>query len=293
VSAIPVAARPSSPRRAAPRARAIVLWLVGLLPLVVAAIIIVAPVLWTVSTSLRVPAQAFTNPPAWFPATLDWDNYATVFTSVPYMSYVLNSAIVSVGVVVGQLITAGLAGYAFARLRFPGKTLLFWLIMATLMIPLQATIIPVFELISALHLNDTLVSLIVPAWVTPFGVFLLRQYFMGLPHELEEAAVLDGANPWQVFRRVYLPLGLPGFAILAILSFNGTWNDYFRPLIFLTSQQHFTVPLGVVTLFGYLGTGSISVVLAGVVLSIAIVLVVYLFGQRYLLEGLTAGSLKS
>jgi len=292
VSAIPVAARPSSPRRA-PRARAIVLWFVGLLPLVIAAIIIVAPVLWTVSTSLRVPAQAFTNPPAWFPATLDWSNYATVFTSVPYLSYVLNSAIVSVGVVVGQLITAGLAGYAFARLRFPGKTLLFWLIMATLMIPLQATIIPVFELISALHLNDTLVSLIVPAWVTPFGVFLLRQYFMGLPHELEEAAVLDGANPWQVFRRVYLPLGLPGFAILAILSFNGTWNDYFRPLIFLTSQQHFTVPLGVVTLFGYLGTGSISVVLAGVVLSIAIVLVVYLFGQRYLLEGLTAGSLKS
>jgi len=216
-----------------------------------------------------------------------------VFTSVPYASYVLNSAIVSVSVVVGQLVTAGLAGYAFARLRFPGKNILFWVIMATLMIPLQATIIPVFELISKLHLNDTLISLIVPAWVTPFGVFLLRQYFMGLPHELEEAAVLDGAGPWQVFRRVYLPLGLPGFAILAILSFNGTWNDYFRPLIFLTSQQHFTVPLGVVTLFGYLGTGSISVVLAGVVLSIVIVLVVYLFGQRYLLEGLTAGSLKS
>jgi multiple sugar transport system permease protein len=292
VSAIPVAARPSSPRLAA-RARTVGLWLVGLAPLVVAAIIIVAPVLWTVSTSLRTPAQAFTNPPSWFPTHLDWSNYATVFTSVPYASYVLNSAIVSVSVVVGQLVTAGLAGYAFARLRFPGKNILFWVIMATLMIPLQATIIPVFELISKLHLNDTLISLIVPAWVTPFGVFLLRQYFMGLPHELEEAAVLDGAGPWQVFRRVYLPLGLPGFAILAILSFNGTWNDYFRPLIFLTSQQHFTVPLGVVTLFGYLGTGSISVVLAGVVLSIVIVLVVYLFGQRYLLEGLTAGSLKS
>ncbi len=117
-----------------------------------------------------------------------------MFTSVPYASYVLNSAIVSVSVVVGQLVTAGLAGYAFARLRFPGKNILFWVIMATLMIPLQATIIPVFELISKLHLNDTLISLIVPAWVTPFGVFLLRQYFMGLPHELEEAAVLGGAG---------------------------------------------------------------------------------------------------
>ena len=292
MSAIPVAARSPSPRPIT-RVRTTGLWLIGLLPLVVAAIIIVAPVLWTVTTSLRTPAHAFTNPPQWFPTNPDWSNYATVFTSVPYATYVFNSAIVSVSVVVGQLVTAGLAGYAFARLRFPGKNILFWLIMATLMIPLQATIIPVFELISTFHLNDTLISLIVPAWVTPFGVFLLRQYFMGLPHELEEAAVLDGAGPWQVFRRVYLPLGLPGFAILAILSFNGTWNDYFRPLIFLTSQQHFTVPLGVVSLLGYLGTGSISVVLAGVVLSVLVVLIVYLFGQRYLLEGLTAGSLKS
>jgi len=151
----------------------------------------------------------------------------------------------------------------------------------------------VFVLITTLHLQDTLASLIIPGWVTPFGVFLLRQYFMSLPNELEEAAVLDGASPWQVFYRVYLPLALPGFAILAILSFNSSWNDYFRPLIFLTSQQHFTVPLGVVTLFGYMGSGSVSIVLAGVVLSVVIVFVVYLFGQRYLIEGLTAGSLKS
>ena len=289
MSAMAVANRPAPSNRT----RRAVFWTLGLLPLVVASVIIVAPVLWTVSSSLRTPAQSYTLPPEWLPIHPFWGNYQTVFTTVPYGRYVLNSAIVCIGVLAGQLITAGLGGYAFARLNFPGKGLLFALIMATLMIPLQATIIPVFELISKLHLNDTLISLIVPAWATPFGVFLLRQYFMGLPHELEEAAVLDGATRWQVFWRIYLPLGLPGFAILAILTFNGTWNDYFRPLIFLTSQQNFTVPLGVVTLFGYLGTGSISVVLAGVVLSLLVVLVVYLIGQRYLIEGLTAGSLKS
>ena len=289
MSAMAAANRPAPPNRL----RRVIFWTLGLLPLVIASVLIVAPVLWTVSSSLRTPAQSFTLPPEWFPTHPFWGNYQAVFTTVPYGRYVLNSAIVCIGVVAGQLITAGLGGYAFARLKFPGKGLLFALIMATLMIPLQATIIPVFELISKLHLNDTLISLIVPAWATPFGVFLLRQYFMGLPHELEEAAVLDGATIWQVFWRIYLPLGLPGFAILAILTFNGTWNDYFRPLIFLTSQQNFTVPLGVVTLFGYLGTGSISVVLAGVVLSLLVVLVVYLIGQRYLIEGLTAGSLKS
>lgn len=270
-----------------------IFWVLGLLPLLIASVIIVAPVLWTISSSLRTPAESYTLPPQWIPAHPFWGNYQSVFTTVPYGRYVVNSAIVCIGVLAGQLAAAGLGGYAFARLNFPGKSILFWFIMATLMIPLQATIIPVFELVSKLHLNDTLISLIVPAWASPFGVFLLRQYFMGLPPELEEAAVLEGASIWRVFWNIYLPLGLPGFAILAILTFNGTWNDYFRPLIFLTSQQNFTVPLGVVTLFGYLGTGSISVVLAGVVLSLLVVLVVYLVGQRYLIEGLTAGSLKS
>ncbi|MGH2344706.1 MAG: carbohydrate ABC transporter permease, partial [Chloroflexota bacterium] len=175
MSAMIVAGRPVPPKRI----RKILFWALGLLPLVIAGVIIVAPVLWTVSSSLRTPAQSFTLPPEWFPTHPFWGNYETVFTTVPYGRYVLNSAIVCIGVVAGQLITAGLGGYAFARLNFPGKGILFALIMATLMIPLQATIIPVFELISKLHLNDTLISLIVPAWPTPFGVFLLRQYFMG------------------------------------------------------------------------------------------------------------------
>lgn len=286
-----IQALPSAARRHHSLRYTVVSWL-GFVPLVLASIIILAPVVWAVATSLRTPSESFTLPPQWIPIHPHWSNYGNVFSQIPYGQYVLNSLIVCVGVVAGQLFTAALAGYAFARLPFPGKGLFFWLILATLMIPLQATIIPVFVLITKLHLQDTLSSLILPAIPTAFGTFLMRQYFMGISNELEEAAVIDGANQWQVFWRIYLPLGLPGLAILAMLTFNGTWNDFFRPLIFLTSQHNFTVPLGVVTLFGYLGTGSVSVVLAGVMLSLAIVLVAYIFGQRYLIEGITVGSVK-
>ncbi len=273
--------------------RKLALRTLGFLPLIIVSIIILGPMLWTVSSSLRPAAQSFTLPPQWFPVRPEWSNYGDVFSTIPYGTYVANSVIVSVSVVVGQLVTATLAGYAFGRLRFPGRNILFWLVMATMMIPLQATIIPVFVFISKLHLNDTLWSLILPAWPTAFGTFLLRQYFMTLPDDFEEAAVIDGASQWTVFARIYLPLVTPAMAILAVLTFNGTWNDFFRPLIFLSDQQHYTVPLGIEALFGYLSTGSIATVLAGVVLSVVIVMAVYVVGQRYLIEGLTLGGVKT
>jgi multiple sugar transport system permease protein len=260
--------------------------------LFVASIIILAPVLWTVSTSLRTPAESFSVPPQWIPLRPDFTNYFEVFKRVPFASYVFNSFVVTGAVVLGQLVTASLAGYAFARLNFPFRGVLFWLVMATVMVPLQATIIPVFVLISSLGLADTLASLILPALPTAFGTFLLRQYFMAMPNDYEEAALIDGANQWQVFYRVYLPMATPGLAILTVLAFNTHWNEFFRPLIFLSTNENFTLPLGVVTLFGYLGTGSVSVVLAGVVLSLIPVLVVYTIGQRYLIEGIAMGGLK-
>jgi multiple sugar transport system permease protein len=266
-------------------------WL-RLVLLCVASIIILAPVLWTLSTSLRTPAESFSVPPQWIPVRPDFTNYFEVFKRVPFASYVFNSFIVTGTVVLGQLVTASLAGYAFARLNFPFRGALFWLVMATVMVPLQATIIPVFVLISSLGLADTLASLILPALPTAFGTFLLRQYFMAMPNDYEEAALIDGANQWQVFSRVYLPLATPGLAILTVLAFNTHWNEFFRPLIFLSTNENFTLPLGVVTLFGYLGTGSVSVVLAGVVLSLIPVLVVYTVGQRYLIEGIAMGGLK-
>jgi len=266
-------------------------WL-RLVLLFAASIIILAPVVWTLSTSLRTPAQSFSVPPQWIPLRPDWSNYFDVFQRVPFATYVVNSFVVTGAIVLGQLVTASLAGYAFARLNFPFRNALFWLVMATVMVPLQATIIPVFVLISSLGLADTLASLILPALPTAFGTFLLRQYFMSMPNDYEEAALIDGANQWQVFYRVYLPMATPGLAILTVLSFNTHWNEFFRPLIFLSTNENFTLPLGVVTLFGYLGTGSVSVVLAGVVLSLMPVLVVYTIGQRYLIEGIAMGGLK-
>lgn len=267
--------------------------LLAILALSVVSLLTLAPLGWTIATSLRTPIESFTVPPEWIPRSPQWSNYRDVFDEIPYMRYLINSIVVTGSIVVGQLITSALGGYAFARLRFPGKNVLFWLILATLMVPLQATIIPVFVLISKLGLADTRASLILPAWTTAFGIFLLRQHFLSIPNEYGEAAILDGASQWQVFWSVYLPLASPRLAILAVLAFNFHWNEFFRPLIFLSSNDNFTLPLGVVTLFGYLGTGSISVVLAAIVMSFIPVLVVYVIGQRYLVEGLMMGGIKS
>ncbi len=256
------------------------------------AVIVVAPFAWTVSTSMRLPMESFSVPPQWIVLNPDWSNYARVFERIPFFQQILNSFMVTLAVVIGQLVTASLAGYAFARLEFPGRNLLFWLIMATMMIPLQATIIPVFVIISRMGLANTLWGLILPALPTAFGTFLMRQYFLGVPKDFEEAAVIDGANQLQVFGRVYLPLVTPALAVLAMLVFNGTWNDFFRPLIFINDPYLFTIPLGLNDLKGYMATGSISVVLAGVTMSLIPVVIVYIFGQRYLIEGIMMGGVK-
>ncbi len=257
-------------------------------------VLVLAPFAWVLATSLRLPAESFSVPPEWIPLNPDFSNYEQVFARIPFWRQISNSLFVSVAIVLGQLITASLAGYAFARLDFPGKNLLFWLIMATMMVPIQATIIPVYVLLSKyLNLADTLTALILPALPTAFGTFLLRQYFMTIPKEFEEAAVIDGANPFQVFYRIYLPLISGGLAVLAVLTFNFHWNEFFRPLVFMISQEKFTIPLGLFNLQGYMMTGSISVVLAGIVLSMIPVMIVYLFGQRYLIEGIMMGGLKA
>jgi multiple sugar transport system permease protein len=260
--------------------------------LVVLALIWLAPIVWTLSTSLRTPAQSFSLPPKWLPTDWAADNYRQVFERVPFADILANSVKVSVAIVLGQLVTASMAGYAFARLRFPGKDLLFILLMASLMVPGQATIIPVFLLIKWFGLADTLWSLIMPAWVTAFGVFFMRQAFMQIPQDLVDAAKIDGASQWGIFSRVFLPLSAGPMAVLAILSFNTFWNEFFRPLIFLSSQTNFTLPLGLVALQGYLGTGSLSIVLAGVVISMLPVLLIFVFAQRYVIEGIARTGVK-
>ena len=255
-------------------------------------IVIIAPMVWTVSTSLRKGKDSFTVPPKWLPTDLAVENYAEVFDKVPFGRQIINSALITWGTVVGQLISASLAGYAFARLDFAGRDLLFWVVLATMMIPIQAVVIPVFIFLRNMGLVDTLWSLILPAVPTAFGTFLLRQYFLTIPIELEESGLIDGANQWQLFYRIYLPLVKPGLAVLAILSFNFHWNEFFRPLIFLIDNENFPITLGIFQLQGYMMTGSIAVVLAGVVMSLVPVIIIFLLGQRYLIEGIMRGAIK-
>ena len=263
---------------------------VRMVVLLVAAALTLGPVVWTLSTSLRSPAESFTLPPQLIPTDPDFTPYVEVFQQIDMALLVLNSALVTGLITVGQMLSAALAGYAFARLQFRGREKWFSLVLATMMVPVQVTIVPVFMLIRGMGLSDTLLALILPAVPTAFGTFLMRQYFLGLPVELGEAAAIDGAGPWRTFRSVYAPLAMPGMAIVGILAFNFHWNEFFRPLILSISEQNFTLPLGLVSLQGHLGTGSISVVLAGVVLSMLPALVVFIFGQRPLREGLTAGA---
>ena len=257
--------------------------------LVVAAFITLGPVVWTVLTSMRPPSESLGSGGSIFSGGLDFSSYADVFTQVNMWLLIWNSALVTGIIAAGQMLTAALAGYVFARIDFRGRGVLFSIVLATMMVPMQVTIVPVFMLIRGVGLSDTLLALILPAIPTAFGTFLMRQFFIGLPAELAEAAAIDGASPLRTFRSVYLPLAWPGLAIVGILAFNFHWNEFFRPLIMTISEENYTMPLGLVSLQGNMGTGSVATVLAGVVLSMIPALVVFLFGQRYFREGLTAG----
>jgi multiple sugar transport system permease protein len=263
---------------------------VGIAVLVLAAITALGPLLWTLTTSLRTPAEAFTNPPEWLPLQPDFSNYSAVFDKIPIGRFFVNSVVVTVLIVLGQTVTCTLSGYAFAMIEFPGRNAIFVVFLATMMVPLQTIIIPVFVIIRYLGLADSLMSLVVSALGNAFGTFLMRQYFMQMPRELGEAARIDGAGHFQVFFSVYAKMAGPAIATLAILNFSAFWAEFYRPLIFLQSQENFTLPLGLVGLQGNLGTGSISIVLAGVVLSMLPSVILFIVAQRYFIAGVTAGS---
>jgi multiple sugar transport system permease protein len=264
--------------------------ILGIAFLIVAMITALGPLLWTLSTSFRIPAEAFTNPPQWIPLHPDFSNYSAVFQAIPIERFFINSVIVTVLIVAGQTITCTLSGYAFAMIEFPGRNTIFVVFLATMMVPLQTIIIPVFVIVRYLGLSNSLMSLVVSALGSAFGTFLMRQYFMQMPRELGEAARIDGAGHFQVFYSVYAKMAGPAIATLAILNFSAFWAEFYRPLIFLQTQDNFTLPLGLVALQGNLGTGSISVVLAGVVLAMLPSVILFIVAQRYFIAGVTAGS---
>lgn len=261
--------------------------------LIIGAIIMVVPFVWMLVTSLEGTAQSFSVPPEWIPNPIMWDNYPRSLSALPFGDAYLNSVIVALSVTVLQLITCSLAGYAFARIQFPGRNIVFFAFLATLMIPFQLTIIPIFLTMKTFGLLDTLLSLVLPpALFSAFGVFLMRQFIMGLPIELEEAAIVDGANRWTIFWRVVLPLLKAPLSALGIFAFLSQWNDFFRPLIMLNTPENFTVPLMLNQFRGQYAT-EWTLVMAGSVIAVVPVLVVYILAQRHIIQGIAMTGLKA
>ena len=261
--------------------------------LTVAAVLVLMPLLWMFSTSLRPVAESFNLPPQWLPTQLRIENYIAPFESnVPFVDLFANSLKITLAVTAGQLVTCSLAGYGFARLRFPGRNFLFILLLASLMVPGQVTIIPIFLLMRSLGLIDNHLAIILPGLISAFGVFLMRQFFKQMPQELFDAARVDGAGHIRSFLQIAMPLAGPALATLGIITFNAIWNSYFLPLIFLNSWGKMTLPQGIALLTGYMGSGNPSVVMAAVTMAILPVLAVFIFAQRWIIEALTRSGLK-
>jgi multiple sugar transport system permease protein len=260
--------------------------------LLVGGALMMIPFVWMFSTSWRLAKDSFSLPPEWLPLTWRIENYQEVLNGIPFVAFVVNSLKVSALITLGQLVTCSMAAYAFARLRFPGRDLLFLVFLSQLMVPQQVTIIPIFILIRVLGLLDTHWALIIPAIFSAFGTFLLRQFFLTIPYELEDAARVDGAGYVRTFLQIVLPLAGPGLSTLAIFVFNFYWNEFFRPLLFISTWEKMTLPLGLTVMRGYLGVGNVAAIMAGVSMGILPVLVVFLLAQRYLIEGITLTGIK-
>jgi multiple sugar transport system permease protein len=251
----------------------------------------VMPFAWMLSTSLKTNAEALSVPPRWIPGSWVWQNYVDVLTQLNYVRFFTNSLIVALMRVVGQLITCSLAAYAFARLRFPGRDKLFPLYLAALMVPFQLYMIPDFIVMKYLGWLDTLRGIAVPGMFSAFGIFLLRQFFLTIPRELEEAAILDGANPPGILWRVILPLSKPALASLTIFTFLYSWNDLLWPLIVTRSEENYVLPVGLALLQGQYQTNW-PWLMAGGVMATVPVIVLFLSAQRYFIEGIAMTGLK-
>jgi multiple sugar transport system permease protein len=255
------------------------------------AIITLVPFIWMVLTSFKDLGEIFTYPPKFFPEKLKLENYVNAFEAAPFGRYYLNSMFVAVVVTLGQLVTCSLAAFAFARLNFRGRNVLFFIFLGTMMIPYNVTMIPSFMVLYWLGWIDSFKALIVPGLASAFGVFLLRQFFLTIPKELEEAAYIDGATRLQVLWRIIIPLAKPALATLAIFTFMGVFNDFIWALIVLNSEEMRTVQLGL-AIFRDRYLTQWDLLMAGSVTAVLPILIVFFFAQQYFIKGITLSGLK-
>jgi multiple sugar transport system permease protein len=248
------------------------------------------PFIWMLSTSLKQTPQIFSYPPIWIPDPIAWENYATTVSVMPFGRFYLNSLIVATSITALQLLTSSLAAFAFARLRFRGRNQLFLLYLATLMIPFQVTMLPNFILMRFLNWFDTYQALILPPAFSAFSTFLLRQYFLGIPLDLDEAARIDGAGSFRIWWQIVLPLSGPVLAALTIFVFLNNWNDFLWPLVVTNSLEMRTLPVGLSTLQGQYSVRW-NLLMAGSVIAMLPVLTVYIIGQKWFIQGFTMSGL--
>jgi len=250
------------------------------------------PFFWIVSTSLKMPKQVFVQPIKWIPDPVVWSNYAKALTVLPFALYLRNTVIITTLVMVGTILSSAACAYGFARLRAPGRDALFLVLLSTMMLPGIVTMIPTFLLFRWLGWVDTFKPLTVPAFFgSAFFIFLLRQFFLTIPAELEDAARIDGATSVDIFARIMLPLAKPALATVAIFAFMGAWNDFMGPLIYLNSEEKFTLSLGLASFQGLYGTDWHYMMAASLVVMSPII-VIFFIGQRYFVKGIVTTGIK-
>ena len=259
--------------------------------LVLLAITMIVPFIWMLSTSLKSREFLLVMPPEFFPKNPTIDSYKRLMELLPFGRMILNSFIVAIAVTIGQLISGSMAAYVFARIDFKGKNLLFLTYLATLMIPSQVTIVPLFIVMRYLGWVNTYQAVILPMVFTAFGTFLLRQSFLTIPKDLEEAAIIDGANHCHIFWKVIIPVSKPSLATLAVFGFMQAWNAYLWPLFIINKEKLMTLPVGLALLHGRYIT-EWNLVMAGAVVTIIPMLIVYIFAQKYFVQGVVNTGIK-
>ncbi|RNA66645.1 carbohydrate ABC transporter permease [Alteribacter keqinensis] len=255
--------------------------------------IFLVPFFWMLSTSLKDSSVIFQFPPQWIPDPIVWGNYVEAMTFAPFHLFFLNSLTIAGLSMIGEVFTGALVAYGFAKLQFKGRDTLFIIVLATMMLPGEVTMIPVFIMFAHIGWIDTYLPLIVPSYFGggAFFIFMFRQFFLGIPNELEDAARIDGCNTFQIFYRIVLPLSKPALAVVAIFSFHGKWNDFLGPLIYLNTMEKFTVQLGLAMFQGMFQTEWSLLMAASIVALLPVLLIFFMF-QKYFIEGIKLSGIK-
>ncbi|MFA5552478.1 MAG: carbohydrate ABC transporter permease [Trueperaceae bacterium] len=262
------------------------------LVLIVGALFFLLPFAWMVSTSLKPDHQVFSIPPEWIPVPVMWSNYARLMTEIPFLRYLGNTVFVTVLSVTFYVASSAVVAYGFAKIRFPGRDLLFYCLLATMVLPPQVTLIPQFVMFQKLGWVGTFLPLIVPALTgSAFAVFLLRQFYTAIPGNISDSARIDGANEWQIFTRIVLPLSRPALATASLFIFIWTWTDFLNPLIYLTDDRLYTLAIGLQQLSST-RAAAWPLLMAGSLLMSLPIVVLFFFAQKTFIEGVSTGAVK-